>query len=129
MSEQDAGPALDARIAVEVMGLKNVGCESNAHHTEFVPHTDGINFRRVQLRQYSTDIAAAFLVVEKLRERGVLTDIETLSEEYRVTTGRSGVGDEACWVTSRPFFAASLPLAICAAALSVSRPTQEHGTP
>ena len=106
MSARDAGRELDAEIAVKVMGLQNVGYQSNAHHTEFEPHTDGTNIRRVQLRHYSTDIAAAWLVVEAMQERDGLV-WEFFADG--ITRGPSPLGWSDAQGTS---------LAICLAALN-----------
>jgi Phage ABA sandwich domain len=71
MDQPEAGPELDALVAEKVMGCKTYlygrcpnpflrcGCENQAHEIQ-----DECN---VGLKQYSTDIAAAWEVVEKLK--------------------------------------------------------------
>lgn len=77
--EMVAGPALDRWIAVGMFGL--VPCSAEMHTGETggplcyaLPESPA---RGGDLRAYSTDIAAAWLVVEKMRERFfwlILTD-------------------------------------------------------
>lgn len=71
-SLQGAGRELDQRIATEVMGWIGVVPE----HVEaggtrwFVPSgKPSLPEKRVQVPEYSTDIRAAFEVVEKMREK------------------------------------------------------------
>ena len=131
MSEQDAGRALDLLIAVEVMGIAR-----DLLHDEpggkYVATAIG-NVKIAPYEHYSTSIAAAFDVVEKLRERYQfeLRTIATLTHagDTHTATDKQVVARFVSILAPANFsFADTAPLAICRAALSVSRPTQEHGT-
>lgn len=64
------------------------------------------------IKKFSTDIAAAWEVVESLRARGMQTTIDTNRDGYQVATRviRSGFYEGPATVST-------LPLAICRAAL------------
>ncbi len=108
----DAGPALDREIATRIFGLVMCTC---ANHNEHFPrencfaHPDSPD-KGGELRQYSTDIASAWLVVEAMREKGF---------KVRVKSAMAGfwsvhfVGPN----TGTQRLAESLPHAICIAAV------------
>lgn len=70
----------------------------------------------------SEEMGAAWLVVENMRERGIMIDVETLSESYRVVVGREGRDGEDIWMQYAPISNASAPLAICLAVLAACSP-------
>lgn len=128
----NAGRELDALIATKVMGWTNVGCEKNAQHEEFVPHgCDPLHpaafpFGRSQLPHYSTDMADAWDVVEKLspRERGERSHIACLNMPHSPALYPDDApvwwvewfdGDQTLDAVDAPTAA----LAICRAALKV----------
>jgi hypothetical protein len=103
-----AGRELDALVAEKVMGWKWIGPDEfndNRHLT--------LGGQKVQARipDYSTDIAAAWDVVEKMRPTFNLV-LECVSLEYNCHVARPGHLDEKVNVR-----ADTAPLAICLAAL------------
>lgn len=91
MGERKAGRELDALVAEKVMGVETMQKlypSMMAKGGAWLPH-------------FSTDIAAAWEVVEKMRREGYIFDIE-IRKDY------VGVNCEHC---------ESAPLAICLAAL------------
>lgn len=73
---------IDCLIAEKVMGWTDVGrhenctaCHGRSGHTEFVPHGLPPSYtHRQQVPHYTLDIAAAWQVVEKLRQKGVVNE-------------------------------------------------------
>lgn len=78
----EAGRALDLTVAVKVMGWKAVV----QPHPELPPVSlnDLYDNPAIPMPRYSTDIADAWLVVEKLRARTPLTvfNLTTLERQY-----------------------------------------------
>jgi len=114
-----AGRELDALVAERVMGWLDVGKQRDSVHTEFVNF--GVDPATVEERRakkyaarqvvphYSSDIAAAFQVVEKMAEKGDLIFLQTHrgdAERYAAT-----------FVEPFTAYAPTAPLAICRAAL------------
>lgn len=103
----DAGRELDALIAEKVMGWTWKEVEGEQYL--YPPRPGDVN-----IPHYSTDIAAAWQVVEKLAELGMLTS---------VCWGRSGNHGIIASVDileggfNKPIAAHTAPLAICLAAL------------
>lgn len=103
--------ALDAEVAERVMGWR---WDGEMWHT---PRIQGVAGHGIKLPPFSSDIALAFQVVEKMRSRGCSVDIaicghECNGKEYSVefsddNDGRQWRADEA-----------TMPLAICRAALA-----------
>jgi Phage ABA sandwich domain len=88
---------IDRLVAEKVMGLK-------VDDFDFILDEKGL--RDGELANYSTNIADAWKVVEKLRDRGILITVETLIDKYKAYyDGRFGA------------FAETPSLAICLAAL------------
>ena len=132
MSDLKAGPELDALVAEKVMGLVpcthweniNFGSAGGPHimTTDGCSHlVDGVRGAGCypdpsldlwfSARPYSTDIAAAWKVVEKL-EAGICVETDGVSlQTYDVVFWKQ---DAARWVHRT---ASTLPLAICLAAL------------
>ena len=85
----NAGRELDALVATRVFGLVMCTC---ANHNEHFPRAlcyallDSPD-KGGELRCYSTDIAAAWLVVEKLRERFDTVIVESCLEGFAVRIG------------------------------------------
>jgi hypothetical protein len=73
-SKMIPGPELDAFVAKRVMGLTGVECRYSDSVDEWLAtydHHTGAHLMRKTIPPYSTDIAAAWAVMEKLRmERG-----------------------------------------------------------
>ena len=67
---------------------------------------------------YSTDIAAAWLVVEAWRARGIYIDVETDYRGYRAVWGREGRDGEDVWISGATDHAAQPALPVCLAALA-----------
>lgn len=114
------GRELDALIAEKVMGLKKG--EYYVDYSRLTVQERNV-IDRCQgwapelLRPYSTDIAAAWQVVEKLK-------LHPKAAEYGVMVGASPNGGYFCWLASRDCEAAKIyaagdtgPHAICLAAL------------
>ena len=110
MSERKAGRELDAEIAEKVMGQKMV--------------TDAGN--RVGFPHYSTSIADAWRVVERMRERGWHVRVDA-TDAFAVRD--AGIASNTCtmhenlpdggYVIQQ---ADTAPLAICLAALAATSP-------
>lgn len=101
-----AGRELDAEVAEKVMGLDR---------KPWTDEDDVMHFPPTEL--FSTDISAAWQVVEKMREHTkqcVLVEASTNPEEYLCTVGRHYRGQ---WFKSHQSKADTAPLAICLAAL------------
>ena len=98
---------LDAQVATEVMGWVVNG---DAYVTEAVTMTEAWQL----IPEFSTDIAAAWLVVEKMVADGYEVHIVVSSEENSVAMFPPGkaIGEYALEKT--------LPLAICRAALAAA---------
>lgn len=109
---------LDALVAEKVMGWKPTGRVSGVMET-----SEGFMFEGVRLKftlpfEYSTDIAAAWQVVEKMFDTGLET-------ELKIRPSRSLGNRFACFlwkpdgtVASSPRFSNTAPLAICLCALT-----------
>jgi hypothetical protein len=132
-----AGPELDALVAEKVMGIKpravrpagEVGTAPVLVYTDNRYFADGCQPREqleraleARPRPYSTDIAAAWEVVERLR----LTVTPHLDSwrAARCNWGQSGEINAVGMTNSRPWVEAeTAPLAICRAALlDIARP-------
>ena len=75
------------------------------------------------------DIADAWLVVEKMRERGLYIDLRASSSGYFAMWSRAGRDDEDIWVTGSSHVADDAPLAICLAALKALENTHSDTPP
>ena len=122
---------IDVKVAEVVMGWLEVGCKHIPSGqpdagTEFVPHgvppvpPHPLAARRQTVPDYSSDISAAWLVVEKMRERGFTLSIHTdyivndcLYEYCCIVWTNTGGRD-----FSFEIGAETAPLAICRAALA-----------
>lgn len=111
MSEQ-AGRELDARVAREVMGFK-LGDEpvgDEIHEVYRAPN--GRGYYHYQIPPYSTSIAAAWEVVEKLHQLGLVVEVSMdngtgrYCEVWSIDTDRHRVETET-----------TIPHVICLAAL------------
>lgn len=114
-----AGRELDALICHEIFGHV-VAPDPDAFVTPLARHgepmiwsADGL----LPVPPYSTDIAAAWLVVEKLQEQGVRVDI--LSDWHGHRTCRVARKSEILYDALD--WSATAPLAICRAALRAVR--------
>lgn len=105
----EVGPALDALVAEKVMGCKPIrtsfrpmcGCGDQRHGND--------------LSKYSTDIAAAWKVVEKLRAQNKLTNLESIPDShfaFEIEPDPRGIVEPQAWAVG-----STAPLAICRAAL------------
>ncbi len=110
-----AGRELDALVAEKVMGIE-LTITSQGH-----PYFRDGTLLRVPIAHYSTDIAAAWQVVEKMRDLGYWCQMRNEFEAHdgpdcwagftpHSTTGWNGRPDH--WTQAE-----TLPLAICLAAL------------
>lgn len=116
----EAGRELDALIAEKVMGCKilyvgtvsgekpwGCGCLNEIH---------SIGDGDAELKEFSTDIAAAWEVVEKLREKYNSVDICALSPTLKGCHYKVKLWDNA-WSDSITILSETVPRAICLAAL------------
>ena len=122
MTESQKGPVKwaelsarerDALVAREVLG-----------YTDYWPEGAAMNMERVPY--YTTDIAAAWEVVEKMRERGLLVEVGNRAQSVGVGKGWYAFAVspdyEACDECGAPYdpdysVGATAPEAICIAAL------------
>ncbi len=118
-SEVEAGPELDALVAEKVMGCRVVHCRDGTYKLRVPGSYDRVDFvtaegARSACPKYSTDIAAAWEVMEKMAKEG-----------YKPCVGMNG----HCWdatmrvdiatTTEDEWMSANTaPLAICRAALA-----------
>lgn len=117
----EAGPELDALVAEKVMGCNLIphtnekfgmtcGCRDKQHR-HYEESLDDL------LNAYSTDIAAAWKVVEKLQKEAliIVVDISDADPPIECCVETRGYSENngARWVAS----AATAPLAICRASL------------
>ena len=113
MDQLEAGWELDALVAEKVMGCQSV------HEVEPGLWRDEIG----RIPRFSTDIAAAWQVVEKLRQSRICLDVTTRLESYYVS---ANLVDDAAGEFRSGYFskriadgiADTAPLAICRAALA-----------
>lgn len=104
----EAGPELNALVAEKVMGLKNVGMRNHVQGEDlFGEDQDGDT---VWVPAYSTDIAAAWLVVDKMRQNGRVY----LQGRLNSWTFRCSPDGIELFEADAP----TAPLAICRAALA-----------
>jgi len=96
-----AGRELDALVVTEIMGYE--GCVLAHGDSTFPP--------------YSTDIAAAWLVVEKLSALKLRAQIEDSDGKSWTCTFHKWIGAPFCWDDVGSSIADTAPLAICRAAL------------
>ena len=117
--ESVAGRELDARIAREVMGWWSVRVEEgawagtdNRWHADWVGTRDG---ERTVLPTYSTDIAVAWEVVEKMEEGRFTFSIDNVdgSWQARFHGERGGISRTLAYAQ-----APTAPYAICRAAIA-----------
>lgn len=107
------GRALDAAVAEKVMGLK-----LDYEFADFLGGAPTVPALRDQydewgeLPHYSTDILAAWEVVESLRQRGVFVDVYTSSVGFQAIAQRRKGGNV---IAPQP--SETAPLAICRAVL------------
>lgn len=118
-SEMEAGYDLDVRIATEVLGWTQRVAKSQNPRSQKHWYRPGSN-HPIVLPSFSWHIAAAWLIVEHLRARGIW--LEELTGRYE-TAYRAGF----MWRGDHPFsphyvqeMADTAPLAICLAALAAS---------
>ena len=110
-----AGRELDALIAEKVMGKLLL---YKLHEMETMARKTKAGAERVDrmVPRYSTQIADAWLVVEKLVEMGCYVDIGVDEHGGQVQLDSFG-GEDDRWVLGESTRAATAPLAICLAAL------------
>ena len=151
---RQAGRELDAEVAEKVIGWtverdwpsERVGGEwfayepsrgevysfhrrENYERTEhWYRHPDNRDYL-VLVPSFSTSIADAWLVVEKMRERGIYIDLRASSSGYFAMWSRAGRDDEDIWVTGSSHMADDAPLAICLAALKALGNVQSDTPP
>lgn len=140
-NELPAGRELDALIAEKVMGLEVI--KSGAECSMFTPGarwvpggeyyelpvllavesgTDPADVNDPYLAAYTTDIAAAWRVVEKLRAQGVYLDVRSESAAYGVS-GFDRSKNQIIASHRTP----TAPLAICRAALAAVESEVRNG--
>ena len=130
-AEMEAGRELDALVAERVMGLSvqwDYGRVPFYWHPATLAHgleigPDGLSAVRRPIKPYSTDISAAWLVVEKLRADGFYPEIHALTDgDWRCEIRASGEPIDV-WED-----APTAPLAICRAALAaIATPSTAAG--
>jgi hypothetical protein len=118
------GRELDAAVAEKVIGATNVGWDDNGYTNALVGELPyGFSTRnqgwlpgRQRIPHYSTDIAAAWEVVEKVADR-FWCRVETGGSGPWVTFGKRGY-ESITWEDS---LSPTVPEAICRAALRAVR--------
>lgn len=112
----NAGRELDAAVAERVMGWTRTHETHRLHGRTYLRGAAPATGRLQAVPAYSTDIAAAWLVVEKLREHGWFPSVQAQEE-----CGQLG-GRWLCEVDPRFSFidgdGSTAPLAVCRAALA-----------
>lgn len=118
MSDLPAGRELDALIAEKVMGLRI------EHREPYWTHSDP---HQLPIPTYSTSIADAWEVVEKLRSDDFNATVECCPESHDLGDGEQCYADFFCGDSNGPHkpgtkhgqaWAATAPHAICLAALA-----------
>lgn len=104
IDEFEAGRELDALVAEKVMGRILIP-------DEVLKHTSATNFEDIPA--YSTDISAAWQVVEKMLELGAYVDIGI--DKYGAQVQLDNYDGK--WESGESIRADNAPLAICRAAL------------
>lgn len=118
----EPGRELDALVAEKVMGWTGVhlvhgGTGTSSYYVGRTPRGVFV------VRPYSTDIAAAWQVIEAMRQRNYYAEIsEHISDPERqcaMFASRAGHYDsyERCWENEHQVCTATAPHAICLAAL------------
>ena len=107
--KMEAGRELDALVAEKVMGYEDMGIGIGLRFQK--PSQTGVKVL-YELPSYSTRIAAAWEVVEKLREQFIAVTITTMGprDQVHVFTTHNGERMTKVWDDTAP-------LAICRAAL------------
>jgi hypothetical protein len=113
VKDLQAGPELDALVATQVVGWS--GVTVHAWATTGIPPGEG-GLRGVEIPRYSTDLAAAWEVVEFLRKEGFDFDCFCSSTKLQEGWSEAVFTDQIDSVQAK---AETLPLAICRAALLV----------
>ena len=118
---------IDAKIAEHVMDLSDpqirtkyfcwVGLLETCDDAPTPPHTDLYDAGYELVPHYSTDIAAAWQVVEKLRTEGFDFFIETRGSRSPCSVEVFRTGKTSSEFDTGEIFADTVPLAICKAAL------------
>lgn len=109
INAMEAGREMNDAIARHVMQF------------ERTPDDDGwfINYRGVEIPsiapRYSTDLAAAWLVVERLTQKGYGVSVDTFPDVSGCSILKPE--DGGCWESIAIVKATTVPLAICRAAL------------
>lgn len=122
------GRELDAEVAEKVMGM--VWCKCSKWHGAWETYTVGDEYCKCDEcgdsvpypMKYSTDISAAWEVVEKLRKDGIMILLQSDDDGYTVANNYDGVilqgweeakkNFDVCWWSSN-----TAPHVICLAAL------------
>lgn len=108
--------AIDAAVAAKVMGWKFPVSADRGHPHGVQDHWKDCENNTIylpdQLPYFSTDIAAAWQVVEKMKSFGWRVAIEDCVNRYRVNYSRG-----VTWEWRNNIEHVSVPLAICLAAL------------
>ena len=119
-----AGRELNALVAKEVMGWERIQMKHPPGGVSWPTPPKGFdvpNNRFASIPLYSTSIAAAWEVVEKLRDSGLTVDIcsDAVDEEWEVEVWRPEEENEYGQVrVATPGYADTAPHAICLAALA-----------
>jgi hypothetical protein len=109
---------LDALIAVNVMGYPSPRNADSVDQSEYEGRRKAIEF----CPDYSTDIAAAWEVVEKLAVLGYRVTLDTYPQQYNLERAQPAPLSTVCTLDKLGtktvgWQARTTPLAICAAAL------------
>jgi hypothetical protein len=119
----EAGRELDALVAEKVMGIPKELISINGPIDS--PYNPGTLVREIE--HYSTDISAAWEVVDRMFEKGWDLYLETfLNEEgkQQCRVSFQKIGNEE--ITSGPMFSEKAPHAICLAAEALTNPFILH---
>ena len=121
------GPETDVRVAVEVMGWTNLHLREDGPGgpKRYAGVSPGMKNTWVWLPSYSTDIAAAWLVVERLISLGG-RPLEIVWEEHSDIWRCEVRGIESRdWRKWFDVIGLTAPLAICGAALEALKPDDQ----
>ncbi len=128
MSADLVGRALDAEIERRVFGRK-IGIFTNGEYRTLKADWDVVGVQTAPTPPYSTDIAAAWLVVERMRQVGLEREFEdALRNELDIESGQGDVAEHVRVALHR-LLNGSVPTAerFCRAALAVLDPAEEWG--
>lgn len=117
----ESGEEMDALIAENVFGRLVTWNRAFQYTTDEERKEDPYIHAFLTIPEYSTNLTAAWKIVEELQSRHFYVDIRTCSDFYEVWITKHESGD-----TTSTFAHPRLPFAICKAALAAIESTEQH---